>query len=163
MSEQHIIERLESGPWAQFSESELAHAEAHVSECESCHQALVVARTAEELLRTRAQDLVQPPPFFQTRVLAAWRERQAANEVWSFGRLWRTAGAVFSSMAATVAVLAALTFALPATSNTTGSPALAQSSAYSAEDVIFSPDGSDSTVSDEQVVTTIMGVDDEVR
>ncbi|MEO6392907.1 MAG: hypothetical protein ABIP75_13750 [Pyrinomonadaceae bacterium] len=163
MSEQHIIERLESGPLAQFNESELAQVAAHVSGCESCRQAYLVAQTAEELLRTRAADLVQPPPFFQTRVLAAWRERQAANEVWSFGRLWRTAGAVFSSMAATVAVLAALTFALPATSNTTNSPALAQSSAYSAEDVIFSPDESDSTVSDEQVVTTIMDADDELR
>ena len=163
MSEQHIIERLENGPLAQFSKSELARVEAHVSGCESCRQAYVVARTAEDLLRTRAADLMPPPPFFQTRVMAAWRERQAASDVWSFGRLWRTAGAVFSSMAATVAVLAALTFALPPPPATSNGSALAQSSTYSAEDVIFSPDGSDSTVSDEQVVTTIMGADDESR
>ena len=163
MNDLHIIKQLENGPLAHLSESELAQVQSHASGCESCGQAFIVARTAENLLRARAADLAAPPPFFQTRVLAAWRERQAAGDMWNFGRLWRSAGAMFSSMAATVAILAVLTFALPTTPVNSNGSAVAQSSGYSAEDVIFSPEGSDAGVSDEQVVTTIMGADDELR
>ena len=112
MKDEHIIELLESGPLAELSAPERALIEAHLPSCERCHRAHAAAQLAEQLLRTHAAEIV-PSPFFATRVMAAWRERQAAGEQWSFARMWRNAGALISSMAATVAVLLALTFALP--------------------------------------------------
>ncbi|HWS54985.1 MAG TPA: hypothetical protein VN228_12690, partial [Pyrinomonadaceae bacterium] len=65
------------------------------------------------LLRERPASTVEPSPFFQTRVLAALRERRAEEETPALSRLWRAAGALVSSMAAAVALLAVFTVAAP--------------------------------------------------
>jgi predicted anti-sigma-YlaC factor YlaD len=163
MKDEHIIERLDAGPLALMSQPDREVIEQHVAACEACRREYSLARFAEDLVRARVADAVEPPPFFQTRVLAAWRERAVAD-FWSFARLWRNAGALVSSMAATVAVLVALTFVMPGTTTSTG-PAdapVAQANTYSAEDVIFDSDGF-ATVSDGQAATTIMDEDDEGR
>jgi anti-sigma-K factor RskA len=158
MKDEHIIELLESGPLARLSSPERERIEAHLPECDPCHRAYDAARLAEQLLRTRAAEFV-PNPFFATRVMAAWRERQAAGELWSFRRLWRSTGALVSSMAATVAVLLVLTFALPGTTTT---PPVAQANGYSAEEVIVDGDSADlSRVSDSQAVAAILDADDD--
>jgi predicted anti-sigma-YlaC factor YlaD len=163
MKDEHIISRLETGPVTGLSEQDLNAIEAHVAGCESCRRAYSVARLADDLVRSRTAEFIEPPPFFQTRVLAAWRERRAAGDAWSFARMWRSAGVLVSSMAATVAVLAALTFALPmATSTGNVDQPLARATAYSAEDVIFDAEGG-ATVSEGQAVTAILDADAEGR
>jgi predicted anti-sigma-YlaC factor YlaD len=113
MRDEHVIATLEGKPFDSLSEGELATVRAHAGECAECRRAFDAARVSSLLLKERAAAVVEPPPFFQTRVLAALRERQAAGEAWSFARLWKSAGALVASMAASVALLAGLTFVAP--------------------------------------------------
>lgn len=157
MKDKHIIDVLDNTSIASLSESELSEVQAHAQECVSCREAYEAARITGVVLQSRAQTKIEPSPFFQTRVMAAWLEQQAVENVPAMLRLWRSARAVVSSMAVTTAALAALAFMLPAqTSPLTDQTA----SMLSAESVIM---GSDDQVSYEQVLSTIYEDDDEAR
>jgi anti-sigma-K factor RskA len=162
MKDEHITSLLEGAPFARLSERELATIKAHTSVCAACRRAYEAARRAALLLKERAAESVEPSPFFQTRVLAALRERQAGNEGWSFARLWRSAGALVSSMAAVVALLAGLTFLAPASQPTTTETVATVSNPYSTEDVVLAQDeAADEQMTDAQVLTTLYDADDE--
>lgn len=68
--------------------------------------------------------------------------------------MWRAAGALASSMVATVAALAVLTFVMPG-QVTTVTPETTALSVYSAEEVILNHGESDDQISDSQVLTTL--------
>jgi hypothetical protein len=110
------------------------------------------------VLKQRAQVKIEPSPFFQTRVLAALRERQQVESVPAFVRLWKSASALVSSMALATIALAVLTFVLP-------DPATAVTeqvaSVDAAEAVIF--DQFDEQLTYEQVIATIYNEEDEAR
>ena len=166
MRDEHIISLIESTSLANLSENELALIRVHAKECATCLQAFEAAQVALLLLKEHAavqsaSDL-GPSPFFHTRVLAALRERQAVNDTWAFPRLWRAAGALASSMVATVAALAFLTFVIPDTQVATISQAGPNANSYSAEEVILDQAQSDE-VSDSQLLTTIYDGDEEAR
>ena len=138
MKDQHVIDILEGAPLAQLGERELGAVRAHAETCAGCRRAYEAAQISSALVRERAARAFEPSPFFQTRVLAALRERQAAGgEALSFGRLWRAAGALVSSMATAVVLLAGLTLAglQGATDATQQSAAAADP--YSAEAVLL--------------------------
>ena len=116
MRDEHVIEILESGPFDRLTGAELDEVRAHAAGCAGCRRAFEAARVSSLMLRERAAQAVEPPPFFQTRVLAALRERQA-EQLWALPRLWKAAGALFASMVATVATLGALTFLAPGTTS----------------------------------------------
>src|SRR2546421_11563148 len=99
MREEHVRNILESTPFAQLSEGELEKVRAHAARCVECARTFEAARVAASLLRERAAREFEPSPFFQTRVLAALRERRAGEDAPAFLRLWRAAGAPASSMA----------------------------------------------------------------
>ena len=158
MKENHIIELLENRSFASLNESERARIQAHAANCSACARAYKATKIASSLLRERASEAVEPSPFFHTRVLAALRERQ--NEVPAFKRLWQTAGALFSSMTATVALLALLSFVVPGT-QTSATAQASESNGYSAEEVILNQnDWQDEHASDAQVLTTLYPADD---
>ena len=153
MKENHIIDLLENRSFASLNESERAGLQVHAANCLSCARAYEATQIASSLLRARASEVVEPSPFFHTRVLAAWRERQ--NEVPAFKRLWQSAGALVSSMTATVALLAVLSFVIPGT-QTSGTAQASVSSGYTAEEVILNQnDLQDEQASDAQVLTTL--------
>jgi anti-sigma-K factor RskA len=156
---EHIKDLLDRLGLASLGGEELAAVRSHAEGCGECARAYEAARVSASLLEARASEVFEPPPFFQTRVLAALRERQAAGEAWSFGRLWKAAGLLVSSMAATVAVLATLTFVVP---QQTATPQVATASdTYTAEDVIFDQAAANGgQVSDEQVLATLYGADE---
>ena len=160
MKDKHIINLLESGPLAELSESDLSEVRAHADECAGCRQAFDAAQIAALLLKERAAETFEPSPFFHTRVMASLRERQAANEQWAWSRMWRSAGALASSMVATVAALAVLTFVIPG-QVTTVTPETTALNAYSAEEVILNHGESDDQVSDSQVLTTLYGAEED--
>jgi len=153
MKDKHIINLLESGPLNQLSQSDLSEVRAHASECAGCYQAFEAAQIAALLLKERTAETFEPSPFFHTRVMATLRERQAANEQWAWSRMWRSAGALASSMVATVAALAVLTFVIP--SQVTTVPETTALSAYTAEEVILNRSEFDDQVSDGQILTTL--------
>ena len=154
--DEHIIRLLESGPFASLTENDLAAIRAHTGDCSGCLKAFQAAEVSAMLLKERAAEAFEPSPFFNTRVLATLRERQAANGIWAWSRLWRAGGALASSMVATVAALAVLTFVIPGSQGTSGPQASSLSNAYSAEEVILDQSPTlDEQLSDGQLLTTI--------
>lgn len=160
MRDEHIIIIIENAPLASLGEDDLSTIRAHTRSCSDCLQAFQAAQVSQALLKEHAAVEFEPSPFFHTRVLAAWRERQAANNSWAFGRMWRAAGALASSMAATVALLAVLTFVVPE-SQVTSQQMSSIPNADSAEEVILDQTSQVEDVSDGQVLTTIYGAEEE--
>jgi hypothetical protein len=159
MKDEHVINLLESAPLGSLSEIDLATIRAHTDKCTGCQLAFQSAQVAALLLKERAGETFEPSPFFHTRVLATLRERQATVPLWTLARLWRSAGALASSMVATVAALAVLTFVIPGnefTSVSQQASSLAQG--YSAEEVILNETAQlEGQLSDDQLLNTIYG------
>lgn len=157
MRDEHVKKLLDEAPLSSLGEAELAAVRAHAETCGECRRAFDAARLSSQLLRERAQETFEPSPFFQTRVLAALRERRAAEEErWTFARLWKSAGLLVSSMAATTAALAVFTFVAPPEQATAQEVA----GTYTAESVIFDEAGEDQ-MTYEQVLTSLYGEEDE--
>ena len=157
----HITEILDNTPLANLSESELRTIRAHAATCVDCEQAFEAAMISALLIKERVSEAgensLNANPFFQTRVLAAWREQQATDGGSAFRRLWNATGALVASMAATTAALAVLTFAVPAndaTNQQTG--ALIPSSA---EAVVLNQDQAE--ISNDELIGAIYSDDDE--
>lgn len=109
----HVTELLDSVPLASLSETELASIREHSEHCSACRQAFSAAQLSSLILHERAAAAIEPPPFFQTRVMAALREKQMAAVGYSFVRLWKSAQALVYSMAVLVLLLGALTVFQP--------------------------------------------------
>jgi hypothetical protein len=158
MKDEHIIEILDGAPLSSLSIEQLELVRSHSQSCLSCASAYRAASVSSAVLRERVQTVIEPTPFFQTKVLAALRERQALENVPVFARLWKSAGALVASMAVTTAALAGMSLMVP--------PAVAPgaeqtASAYSAESVLLDQ-GGDDQMSYEQVLSTIYA-DDEAK
>ena len=162
MRDNHIIEILDSKPFASLSETELATIQTHVVSCASCSHAFEASQIAALLIKERAEEAAENAlnanPFFQTRVMAAWREHQEKN-VSALRRLWNATGALVTTMAATTAALAVLTFVAPSSETTSQTAALVS---YSAESVVLDQSDNDQ-VTDDQVLSAIYSDDDEGR
>jgi anti-sigma-K factor RskA len=165
MRNEHIISLLENTPFASLGENDLIAIRTHAEICSDCLRAFQAAQVSRLLLKERAAvdpaSEFQPSPFFHTRVLATLRERQTANDSWAFPRLWRAAGALASSMAAAVAMLAVLTFVIPETQVVSGSQVSSLRNGYSAEEVLLDQTSQAEEVSDGQMLTTIYSEDEE--
>ena len=162
MKDKHITQILEGTAFADLNEAELSTVRAHTAHCAGCRRAFEAAQVSATLLKERATEAFEPSPFFQTRVLAALREQQAAEESSVFERLWKSSRALVASMAATVVTLAVLTFFVPGIqpAATTQEYATASSS-YSADEVLFNRnDVPGDTMTDEQVLTTLYESDE---
>lgn len=163
MKEKHITELIDNVPVTNLSESELVMIRAHVETCPPCERALRAAQVSALLMKEHVADAAvrtsEANPFFQTRVLAAWREQQALGQVSSFRRLWSATGALVASMVATTAALAVLTFTAPS-----ANPANQQAVALvpnSAESVVLDQDQTDNQMTDDQVINAVYVDDDE--
>ena len=158
MRDGHVIEILESGPFDALTESELSEVRAHAAGCDRCRRAYEAARVSSLLLRARAAESFEPPPFFQTRVLAALRERRAEQQqqAWALPRLWKAAGALFASMIATVAALGALTFLAPGSPSDAQGDEVASEEPFSAEESILAQGGApDEEMTYDQVLSVV--------
>jgi hypothetical protein len=157
MNEKHITELLDNTALANLSSSELDEIRAHAAVCDDCARGFAAAQVSAVVIKERVQTVIEPSPFFQTKVMAALREQQAAESVPAFSRLWKSARALVSSMALTTAVLAALSFMVSAPATTASDQT---ASAYSAESVILGQDG-DEQLTYEQVLNAIYTDDEE--
>ena len=157
MRDEHIKRLLDEAPLSSLGKAELAAVRAHAEVCEDCRRAVAAAQLSSLMLKARTQEAFEPSPFFRTRVLATLRERRAAEEErWTLARLWKSAGLLVSSMAATTAALAVFTFVAPAEQTT----AQELAGTYSAESVIFD-EGAEEQMTYEQVLTSLYGAEDE--
>jgi len=110
MKENHIVNLLESRSLGSLSVAELEMIHAHTAACSECLLAYQAAQASLRLLQERASVIVEPPPFFQTKVMAAIREQKLAPKRFGFLNVWQTARPVVASMGVFVAMLLALTF-----------------------------------------------------
>lgn len=163
MMDNHITEILDSKSFTNLSETEMATIRTHVASCSSCSRAYDAAQISALLIKERADEAARNAlnanPFFQTRVIAAWREQQDKN-VSALRRLWNATGALVTTMAATTAALAVLTFVVPSTDTTSQTTAVLVP--YSAESVVLDQSDNDQ-VTDDQVLSAIYSDDDEGR
>ncbi|HWN08469.1 MAG TPA: hypothetical protein VNO50_04205 [Pyrinomonadaceae bacterium] len=160
--DRHIISLIESGPLASLSESDLATIRVHTDHCSDCLGAFQAAQVSAILLKERASEVFEPSPFFHTRVMANLRERQAQGTLaplWTLARLWRSAGALASTMLATVAALSVLTFVIPGNElGPASQPVTSLVHNYSAEEVILDENAQpEEPLSDDQLLTSIYG------
>jgi hypothetical protein len=161
MRDQHIKKMLEAAPLASLGKAELAALRAHAEGCAECRSALEAAQVSELMLKARAAETFEPSPFFQTRVLAALRERRAAEEGWTLARLWKSAGLLVSSMAATVAALVVLTFVAPQ-GETNAQEIASGGTPYTAETLLLEEGAAgDEHMTYEQVLSTLYESEDE--
>ena len=156
MKDKHITEVLDNAALATLSQSELAEIRVHVQDCEACRKAFAAAQVSAVMIKGRAQAVTEPSPFFQTRVMAAWREQQALENVPAILRLWRSSRALVSSMALATVALGALSFMISAPATATLDQTA--SSAYSVDSVMLGQD--DDQLSYDQVLNAIY-TDDE--
>lgn len=141
MRDDHIIRMLEEKSAGELSEVEIGVIESHTSGCLECLRAYEAARISTDLIRARASETIEASPFFKTRVMAAIKERQLSPELPALVRMWRSAGALVSTMAALVIVLVGLTLYSPDSSvQFTELPA--GENMYSPEYVLFEEDES---------------------
>jgi len=110
MKENHIVNLLEERPLGSLSVAELERVKTHTAACFECLRAYEAAQASLLLLQERASVSVEPPPFFQTKVMAAIRERKLAPTRLGFLNPWQTARPLVASMGALVVMLLALTF-----------------------------------------------------
>ncbi len=108
MKEAHIINLLEERPAPEWDERERAMIEIHIADCADCRRAYRAAMAAADLLGARANETIEPSPFFNARVMAALREKQSPAAS-TLAAMWKAARALIVSMAAAVALLVGLT------------------------------------------------------
>lgn len=162
MRDEHIISLLEKGPVARLDENEWNSIRSHTGRCANCLRAFEAAQVSSMLLKEGGGETFEPPPFFHTTVLANLRERQADGGAWSWIRVWRSAGALASSMVATVVALAVLTFVIPGSQNVPRPAVSSLADIYSAEEVILDQGAQfEEQLSDAQLLTTIYGGEEE--
>src|SRR5688572_905748 len=161
MSKNHIISLIEGTPLASLRESDLKAIQAHTEECLDCRRAFEAVQISTLLLKERAAETFDPSPFFHTRVLATLREREAAGGQWAWSKVWRAAGALASSMVATVAALAVLTFVIPGGQTVGPQQMTSALNAYSAEEVLLDQgEAFTDQVSEEQILNILYGAED---
>jgi anti-sigma factor RsiW len=158
MNDNHIIHLLESAPFKDLSDNDRRTIQLHTATCDDCARAYKAAVVSSTLLKEGAGEVFEPSPFFQTRVMAAIREQQ--KEPRGLAKFWRAAGALVSTMTAGVALLAVLSFAVPATQTTTEATAM---NGYSAEEVIFDQAEAALEHSDAEILSTIYQAEEDER
>ncbi|HEY0172601.1 MAG TPA: hypothetical protein VGB98_16380 [Pyrinomonadaceae bacterium] len=161
MRDEHILRVLDETPLASLGKAELASLRAHAEVCADCRRAFESAQAASLALRARAAETFEPSPFFQTRVLAALRERRAAEEGWTLARLWKSTRLLVTSMAATTAALLVLTLAAPR-EEAVASELAAGATTFTAESLLFEEGEAErGQMTYEQVLSTLYGSEDE--
>jgi anti-sigma factor RsiW len=113
MNEEHIIDLLGDASPSGLSDEHRSRVEGHVVHCPDCRRAYTAARGAATLLRARAAQEIEVPPFFATRVMAALREQQSKPLLFAPASWWQTTKAFLFSGAAMAALLGALIVVTP--------------------------------------------------
>jgi hypothetical protein len=153
--ENHIIKLLEEKPLGSLTASELDIVKAHTAGCSNCLRAYEAARASLLMLQERTSAIVEPSPFFQTKVMAAIREQNLAPKRLEFLKMWQLARPLVSSIGALIVMLLALTFFTDSSQPQTEPSNLASINDDSPEWVIVDRDEADDEVTFSQALTII--------
>jgi predicted anti-sigma-YlaC factor YlaD len=160
MKDKHIINLLEENKFKDLSPEDRALIEEHIADCADCRRGFEAAKVSGIILRTRAAETLEPAPFFEKRVMAAWRERQRAAikpVADRIRQMWQDAKILVSGLATGVAVLTVLAvFSPQANSSLTAHAA----DYYSVESVVLGQQDATAEITDEQLLEEIYGSED---
>ena len=160
MRDNHIIKMLEEKTVSRLSEGDINQIEAHVAVCPVCQRAYDAARLAHSLIRARASQATEVSPFFETRVMAAIREKRLQPELPAIVNWWRAARAILSAMAAMIVVLIGLTVFSYGPEQQTQSPEMISQNTLSPEYILSEDEESDDDMPYDQVLATMYGLED---
>lgn len=151
MKSRHIIKILDRTGFNRLTAEETFEISAHVRDCRSCRQAWQSAQIASTLLKENAAiEPFAPSPFFQAKMLNAWREKQIIQKPFAvLWRWWQASAALVILMLLTVIGLMAASFAAARTADVSQNID-AEADLYSAETVILNRQ-SPSSLTTEQV------------
>ena len=114
MTNKHILEILDQKAFADISADERKIIDAHILMCADCDRHFAAAKISSVLLRSNADEVFAPSPFFATRVMANVRDKQiAVNPLAALGKMWKASKTVVGAMTAAVFVLIMLTVFAP--------------------------------------------------
>ncbi len=116
MRTKHIFDLLDSKPFTELTREEQQQIQTHIETCQACFSAFEASKIASILFKAKHEEIVLPPPYFHTRVLAAVREKSREKIEVLFSRLWRATAPLLISMIAIVILLAAITLISPSSS-----------------------------------------------
>ena len=155
MKENHIINLLEERALGSLTASELEIVKAHCSGCSNCQRAYEAAQASLLLLQERASAVVEPSPFFETKVMAAIREQNLVSKRLEFWKMWQVARPFVASMGALIVMLLALAFFTDSSQLQTEPSNLALLNDGSPEWVVVDRDEADDEVTSSQALTII--------
>lgn len=156
MKNEHILDILDEKAFAALDEAELGFIKAHARQCASCFQAFEAARISSVLLQNAESP--EPSPFFQTRVMANLREKQAKiNPFAAIGRLWKASAYLVVMMVTMVVALIALTVFAPEFNAVSGTAQISSFDNYSTDMVIINERLPGREPTNEQVFQIIYG------
>lgn len=158
MRENHITKLLDERH-SDLSATERAAIDGHIASCAECRRAYEAAQLSGQLLRQRAAVADTVPPFFQTRVLAAIRERQLTPEPFAFWRMWQAARLLVGGMALAVVLLVGTTFFVNGSAPQVGEGNSVTASADASDQLLLGASPED--VSDSQALAVLYDADDE--
>lgn len=114
MKNEHILDILDEKAFGEFSPAEHAAIKSHTTKCSACLNAYESAKITSILLKTNNTQSFEPPPFFQARIIANLREKQAKiSPFFAFARMWKASGTLVALMITTVLALIVLTVFAP--------------------------------------------------
>jgi hypothetical protein len=162
MKDKHIIDLIQQSKIKNLSEAETMFVAAHIKQCPSCRMEFEAAKISSVLLESRAAQTLEPSPFFEARVMNAWRERQAslrpvADRLW---QAWNDTKLLVSGLATSVVLLLVLTFSGPGIPNDDASLQAATVDPFSAESILFAQQEVAGDLTDVDVLTEVYGDDD---
>lgn len=159
MRNEHILDILDEKAFGELTEVERRSMEIHTAQCRNCLQAYKAAQISSILLKTNAEQIFEPSPFFQTRVMANLREKQVSiNPFLAFGKMWRASRSLLAMMTTIVAVLIVLTI-FTSKFNKVSSASASTYDSYSPDVVILNERVSSKEPTNEQIFQIIYGSD----
>lgn len=146
MKDRHITGILENTGFKDLTGQELAQIEAHAAQCAECRKAFQAAKISLLMLQNRAAVTVEPPPFFEARVMNAWREKQAHPQsgVSRLRQMWQDSKILVSSLAASALMFAVLSAVAPQAADEISARTPADDY-YSAETIVLNRQAPDLT------------------
>lgn len=160
MSDNHILYLLDDRPLSSLTATELEQITAHNANCDPCSSAYEAAQIAFALLQERSAVSIEPSPFFQTRVMAAIREKNQEKEADGILKFWQAAKALLTSMAAVVVLLTTLTIYTANTSSTEVTESSLSFNSDPAEVVIYGRANFDEVeITNSDALSDIYGID----
>ncbi|MCY7375676.1 MAG: hypothetical protein LH472_06855 [Pyrinomonadaceae bacterium] len=139
MKSRHITKILDRTEFSRISAADSVEIAEHINDCQNCRAAFQAARISSILLKENSlAESLAPSPFFQMKVLNAWREKQIVQKpLAAFWRWWQASATLVLLMCLTVIGLMAITFAASNSETAANQKSSADGKLFSAETVIL--------------------------